>query len=92
MLYKEVEYYGTIYTLESFPLHIIIHWNNRTNVIVLECDYNKKRFIDSTIYKTYCYNDRCYDRRKPRNYTRYQNMKAAIPYKVYKEALSYIFD
>lgn len=92
MRYKEIESGGIVYSLESFPLHIIIYWNNRTNVIMLECDYDKKKFIDSTIYKTYCYNDRCYDYRKPRNYTRYQRMKAAIPYKVYKAALEYIFD
>lgn len=92
MMYKEIECNGVVYSFESFPLHLIIYWNNRTNVITLECDYNKKRFIDSTIYKTYCYNDRCYDRRKPRNYSRYLRLKAAIPDKVYKAALEYIFD
>lgn len=92
MMYKEVECYGTVYSFEPFPLHLIIYWNNRTNVIMLECDYDNKRFIDSTIYHDYCYQDRSYDRRKPRNYNIYQSLKAAIPDKVYKAALEYIFD
>ena len=92
MRHKEIESGGTVYSFEPFPLHLIIYWNNRTNVIILECDYDKKRFIDSTIYKNFCCNNRSYDRRKPRNHRKYINMKASIPYDVYKAAIEYIFD